>query len=165
MRTKYRPDLAARNSKARRRLNPSCGKIWQIGFQSDPTAAAAVHPFSANPGLERPFFEFAKDKLFPPEQTVVVLLLRRHSTVSVANNLKIAEGTGKIHRKHIYEKLSINSQVLALSGVQRSPSGRDARDFAARAATRYPPPGWHLPADAPTGRPDEVYLQGYWSHR
>lgn len=61
--------------------------------------------------LEKAFSEFAKDSLSSREQTVVSLLLRGHSTLSIAHNLCIAEGTVKIHRKHIYEKLCISSQA------------------------------------------------------
>jgi DNA-binding CsgD family transcriptional regulator len=62
-------------------------------------------------GLEWAFSDFAKDKLSSREQTVVSLLLRGHSTLSIAQNLDIAEGTVKIHRKHIYGKLCISSQA------------------------------------------------------
>ena len=61
--------------------------------------------------LEKAFSEFAKDVLSSREQSVVSLLLRGHATLSIAHNLHIAEGTVKIHRKHIYEKLGINSQA------------------------------------------------------
>ncbi len=61
--------------------------------------------------LEQAFSAFAKDRLSLREQNVVSLLLRGHSALSVAHNLRIAEGTVRIHRKHIYEKLGINSQA------------------------------------------------------
>ena len=61
--------------------------------------------------LEKAFSEFARKTLSSREQTVVSLLLRGHSTLSISHNLSIAEGTVKIHRKHIYEKLRISSQA------------------------------------------------------
>ncbi len=61
--------------------------------------------------LERAFFEFAKDRLSSREQTVVGLLLRGHSTQSTAHTLNIAEGTVKVHRKNIYDKLAVSSQA------------------------------------------------------
>ncbi|MBL8577751.1 MAG: helix-turn-helix transcriptional regulator [Mesorhizobium sp.] len=61
--------------------------------------------------LDQAFATFAKDKLSPREQTIVSLLLRGHSTLSVAHNLDIAEGTAKVHRRNIYEKLGISSQA------------------------------------------------------
>lgn len=61
--------------------------------------------------LERAFSTFAVNVLSPREQTIVSLLLRGHSTLSAAHTLDIAEGTAKVHRKNIYEKLSISSQA------------------------------------------------------
>lgn len=61
--------------------------------------------------LEQAFSEFAQDSLSCRELTVVKLFLKGHSTLSVALNLNISEGTVKIHRKNIYEKLNINSQA------------------------------------------------------
>lgn len=64
-----------------------------------------------SPTLEKAFGTFATGSLSPREQTIVSLLLRGHSTLSVAHNLEIAEGTAKVHRRNIYEKLGITSQA------------------------------------------------------
>ena len=88
-------------------IRDTMGRHW---LSTDPVTAD-THPVGANPEMERAFFEFAKDRLSAREQEVVGLLLRGHSTLSVSNTLNIAEGTVKVHRKHIYEKLSINSQA------------------------------------------------------
>ncbi|MFD1333148.1 helix-turn-helix transcriptional regulator [Methylopila musalis] len=61
--------------------------------------------------VERAFRTFAPAELTPREQTIVSLILRGHSSLSIGNNLAIAEGTVKIHRKHIYAKLGISSQT------------------------------------------------------
>lgn len=66
---------------------------------------------SSQSTLEKAVATFAKDKLSPREQTIVSLLLRGHSTLSVAHNLDIAEGTAKVHRRNIYDKLGITSQA------------------------------------------------------
>ena len=71
-----------------------------------PTKSRTVHD-----ELETAFSDFAKDRLSLREQMVVSLMLRGHSTLSVAVSLGIAEGTVKIHRKNIYEKLNISSQA------------------------------------------------------
>lgn len=60
--------------------------------------------------LDKAFSTFASDRLSPREQTIAGLLLRGHSTLSVAHTLGIAEGTAKVHRKNIYDKLGISSQ-------------------------------------------------------
>lgn len=77
------------------------------------TVSKAYQPetLTADSTMEKAFATFAKDKLSPREQTIVSLLLRGHSTLSVAHNLDIAEGTAKVHRRNIYDKLRITSQA------------------------------------------------------
>lgn len=69
----------------------------------------------AGPGddgpLERAFRNFMPGLLTAREQEVVSLVLRGHSSLSIGRNLKIAEGTVKIHRKNIHAKLGISSQT------------------------------------------------------
>lgn len=48
--------------------------------------------------------------LTPREIEITSLVLRGHSSASIAGTLSIAEGTVKIHRKNIYQKLRISSQ-------------------------------------------------------
>jgi len=79
------------------------GSAGMQALQSGGAPAASV--------LDQAFATFAKDKLSPREQTIVSLLLRGHSTLSVSHNLDIAEGTAKVHRRNIYEKLGISSQA------------------------------------------------------
>lgn len=65
----------------------------------------------AGDGIEQAFATFAAARLTAREQTIVSLILRGHSSASIGLNLGIAEGTVKIHRKHIYAKLDISSQT------------------------------------------------------
>nr|WP_244625004.1 MULTISPECIES: helix-turn-helix transcriptional regulator [Rhizobiaceae] len=44
------------------------------------------------------------------EIEITSLILRGHSSRSIAETLNIAEGTVKIHRKNIYQKLGASSQ-------------------------------------------------------
>jgi DNA-binding CsgD family transcriptional regulator len=60
--------------------------------------------------MERAFESFGADKLSAREQMIVQMVLRGHSTVSIASTLGIADGTVKNHRKSIYAKLGIASQ-------------------------------------------------------
>lgn len=57
----------------------------------------------------------------PREAEITALILKGHSTLSVAANLGISDGTVKVHRKNIYRKLNISSQgelfSLFLSGA------------------------------------------------
>lgn len=61
--------------------------------------------------VERAFATFAPSRLTRREQTIVSLVLRGHSSMSIGRILGIAEGTVKIHRKNIYAKLDISSQT------------------------------------------------------
>lgn len=61
--------------------------------------------------IEAAFQSFRRGELTPREQTIVSLILRGHSSLSIAKMLEIAEGTVKIHRKHIHAKLGISSQT------------------------------------------------------
>lgn len=79
--------------------------------------AGAVRPLLEGTGartiaehLQAAFAGFATDRLTPREQSIVGLILRGHSSVSIALHLEIAEGTVKNHRKHLYSKLGICSQ-------------------------------------------------------
>ncbi|BBE71733.1 helix-turn-helix transcriptional regulator [Oharaeibacter diazotrophicus] len=49
--------------------------------------------------------------LTPREAEITWLILKGHSTRSIATRLRIAEGTVKIHRKNIYQKLAVSSQA------------------------------------------------------
>jgi DNA-binding CsgD family transcriptional regulator len=60
--------------------------------------------------LHAAFADFATDILTLREQEIVSLILRGHSSLSIARTLTIAEGTVKNHRKHIHFKLGISSQ-------------------------------------------------------
>ena len=79
---------------------------WPLQILIEPAEHAA-----ADDTLEKAFSTFAHDTLSPREQTIVSLLLRGHSSLSIAHTLDIAEGTAKVHRKHIYAKLGISSQA------------------------------------------------------
>ncbi|MCF8482098.1 MAG: helix-turn-helix transcriptional regulator [Rhodospirillum sp.] len=60
--------------------------------------------------------------LTPREAEITGLVLKGHSTLSIAANLAISHGTVKVHRKNIYRKLNISSQgelfSLFLLGVK-----------------------------------------------
>ncbi len=69
------------------------------------------------------FEQFGAHSLTAREQEIVRLLLRGHSSASVAEQLEISPGTVKIHRKNIYAKLGIGSQAELLGLFIRELSG------------------------------------------
>ncbi|GGX94719.1 helix-turn-helix transcriptional regulator [Litchfieldella qijiaojingensis] len=76
---------------------------WQgEQFQADLEAQAPV---------EIAFASFGRESLTEREREIVRLLLAGHSTKSAARELDISDGTVKVHRKHIYQRLDVSSQA------------------------------------------------------
>ncbi len=82
---------------------------------SVPAAEKGIPAISTEEPLELAFRTFAGRTLSPREQMIVSLVLRGHSSTSIALVLGIAEGTVKNHRKHIHSKLGISSQAELFS--------------------------------------------------
>lgn len=92
------------------------------GLQSaSPIIAATIrHHLGARRGVQHPppshtdsesAFRLAfGDRLTPTQHSVVRLILRGHSNVSIASHMHITEGTAKLHRYNIYKRLNISSQ-------------------------------------------------------
>jgi DNA-binding CsgD family transcriptional regulator len=60
--------------------------------------------------MEEAFERFAAERLTARQRLIVQLILRGHSNLSIGLRLGITEGTAKIHRKAIYDRLNISSQ-------------------------------------------------------
>jgi DNA-binding CsgD family transcriptional regulator len=60
--------------------------------------------------VEAAFGSFGQEALTQREREIVRLLLAGHSTKSAARELDISDGTVKVHRKHIYQRLEVSSQ-------------------------------------------------------
>lgn len=76
---------------------------------------------ASQPGeLDQAFAGFTGGLLTARETEVVRLILKGHSSVSIAGLLGISPGTVKIHRKHIYQKLGIASQTELFSRFIRA---------------------------------------------
>lgn len=61
------------------------------------------------------FENFGDDILTQREREITQLLLRGHSTKSVARELKIAPGTVMVHKRNLFSKLGITSQYELFS--------------------------------------------------
>ncbi|MFZ6046767.1 response regulator transcription factor [Pseudomonas sp. CR3202] len=64
-----------------------------------------------NQKVDEVFQQFGRGVLSPREREVARLLLEGHSTISASQLLRIGPGTVKVHRRNLYEKLSIGSQA------------------------------------------------------
>lgn len=63
-----------------------------------------------NAPVEVAFESFGRGVLTPREREIVHLLLAGHSAKSAAQALGISDGTVKVHRKNLYQRLNVASQ-------------------------------------------------------
>lgn len=68
-----------------------------------------------NRHIREAFMKFGEDSLTEREREIAHLLLRGHSVKSSARVLDISPETVRMHRKHLYTKLEINSQAELFS--------------------------------------------------
>lgn len=68
-----------------------------------------------NRHIRAAFMNFGSDRLTEREREIAHLLLRGHSVKSSARVLDISPETVRMHRKHLYTKLEINSQAELFS--------------------------------------------------
>ena len=98
--------------------------------QIEPIVQAAIqriwHVWAARPGdgkggdevhrrLTESFENFGKSVLTKRERQISQLLLRGHSSKSVARELNIAPGTVMVHKRNLFAKLGISSQYELFS--------------------------------------------------
>ena len=75
-------------------------------WDAEQLAATAAAPVTLDDTLQQPAFAVLSAR----EREIVALILKGHSSKSIAWQLAIAVGTVKNHRKNIYRKLAITSQ-------------------------------------------------------
>jgi DNA-binding CsgD family transcriptional regulator len=85
-----------------RALEPAIGALcaghWSnLHARREPPQPRAVHPAYASLTLR--------------EREIITMVLRGHSTESIAMQLSISPGTVKIHRKNIYRKMKVSTQA------------------------------------------------------
>ncbi len=86
--------------------------VWNHHRQSDVNGADAA---VAHLRLTRCFDSFGTDVLTERERQITQLLLRGHSTKSIARELDIAPGTVMVHKRNLFSKLGISSQYELFS--------------------------------------------------
>nr|WP_298249332.1 helix-turn-helix transcriptional regulator [uncultured Halomonas sp.] len=102
------PRLTRRSLQALRHVAPVLevllGEHWKWQGQRFQARLAEHEP------VEAAFDSFGQEVLTQREREIVRLLLAGHSTKSAARELNISDGTVKVHRKHIYQRLEVSSQ-------------------------------------------------------
>ncbi|SDI63000.1 regulatory protein, luxR family [Pseudomonas panipatensis] len=91
----------------------SSGGLERLLAGSGERGASARRPLDRH--IRAAFMNFGSDRLTEREREIAHLLLRGHSVKSSARVLEISPETVRMHRKHLYTKLAINSQAELFS--------------------------------------------------
>ena len=89
--------------------------LGRIGEQKAALPAAADGDHDLHRRLTECFDQFGADVLTEREREISQLLLRGHSSKSVARELDIAPGTVMVHKRNLFAKLGISSQYQLFS--------------------------------------------------
>ncbi|WP_442487829.1 response regulator transcription factor [Halomonas litopenaei] len=103
------PPLTRRTVQALRHLAPVVEALLQRFWAWQRSAFEPQHQ-DIEP-VDAAFSSFGQGVLTPREQDIVRLLLAGHSAKSAARELGISDGTVKVHRKHVYQRLQVSSQA------------------------------------------------------
>lgn len=122
--TPFNSDEQARLRQLLPVLSALCRQHWPL--ESDvialsppaPTAEGLIAPLVPSrmrDQVDRALASFGQVRLTPREQQVAALLLQGRDNDAIAQQLGIGVGTVKNHRKHLYNKLHIDSQAALFS--------------------------------------------------
>jgi len=109
MRRNGRPPFSEAELSLLRHVEPVVRQAIHLHWK-DLRPAGPPREMPRGAAMEHAFESFADTLLSVREQRIVQMILRGHSSHSIAARLGIAEGTVKNHRKSIYAKLEISSQ-------------------------------------------------------
>jgi len=85
-------------------------RVWEGRDGADPRGDSGMHQ-----RLTECFENFGEDSLTQREREITHLLLRGHSSKSIARELGIAPGTVMVHKRNLFSKLGITSQYELFS--------------------------------------------------
>jgi DNA-binding CsgD family transcriptional regulator len=113
-------------------VHAAAGNHWRnLGREHDALVRGGAPFPSFGSHVASAFENFGQSVLTKRERDVVRLVLRGHSSESIARQFDISTGTVKIHRKNIHAKLGISSQSelfsLFISYLSGASAAHDAR--------------------------------------
>lgn len=110
-RTQDRPRFSQRDMDRARRALPVFAEINRRHFSLDrPAAQTGNDPAIARQDIETAMARFGADELTDRERQIAILILKGHSSKSIADRIGVSPGTVKIHRRNFYRKLNISAQ-------------------------------------------------------
>lgn len=92
-------------------VNASLQRVWK-GYDENKVADTELNMHQR---LRSCFENFGEDELTTREREITQLLLRGHSSKSIARELGIAPGTVMVHKRNLFAKLGITSQFELFS--------------------------------------------------
>jgi DNA-binding CsgD family transcriptional regulator len=108
-----RPFFAETDLAAMRGISPLvCAMLreqWRLLVAPDHGRIRAPTGIATRQEIESARLNFGRSLLTPRELDVLNLMLKGYSFENIARRLAISSGTVHVHRKHIYEKLDVNS--------------------------------------------------------
>ena len=120
------PAFGRRDLSTVRAAEPMIGTLarrhWHNGVETNLPDERAVE--KSGDAINETLNRMTDGILTPREIEITSLVLRGHSSGSISRRLSIAEGTVKIHRKNIYQKLDISSQSELFARFITQLSGR-----------------------------------------
>ena len=120
------PKFSARDVREFRRILPVFAAMNRRHFANDNYATPGAEAGNGS-DVDAALAAFGAETLTEREREIAILVLKGHSSKSIARATDIAPGTVKIHRKNIYRKLDISSQselfAMFLSALA-DPEGR-----------------------------------------
>ncbi|WP_413867413.1 helix-turn-helix transcriptional regulator [Albidovulum sp.] len=123
VRRKGTSGLSAKGIRALRLLSPLFTSLVRRHLEQAESLLGKPRPATSGPPAARLHFG-GDDKLTQREAAIADLILRGHSSPSMALLLGISVETVKVHRRHIYTKLRISSQAELFSrAMSRSAAG------------------------------------------
>ncbi|AHL76285.1 LuxR family transcriptional regulator [Stutzerimonas stutzeri] len=90
-------------------LAPILNALFELQYrpgQGEPQASAAP----SSPG-EDAFIQMLQGQLTEAQSHIAKLILQGHSNASIADKLNISEGTVKVHKHNIYQRLNISTHA------------------------------------------------------
>ena len=70
-----------------------------------------VNPERADIEMEDAFMGMMRGQLTDAQRQVAKLILQGHSSASIASRLRISDGTVKVHKHNIYQRLNISTNA------------------------------------------------------
>jgi len=110
-RTEDSPRFSQRDMDRTRRILPVFAAINRRHFTvGRPAPEPTSDPAIAQQEIETAMARFGAEELTDRERQIAILILKGHSSKSIAQRIGVSPGTVKIHRRNFYRKLNISAQ-------------------------------------------------------